>query len=129
MSFKRLMKLGVLAGVMTVGSVQAAEPVPFDDPQVAVTVMQFSVKDRAKLPELKKGMQAIRDYLRTKPGLIDNALMENRNSGASPEYVGVSRWRSFKDWENLWLDQELQKLVANVGQFGTVNSGTFSAVE
>ena len=72
-----------------------------DDADTVITVLQFSAKSEASRAELKKRMAAMRDYLRTQPGLVENALFENRNPGAKPHYVGVSRWKSFKDWENL----------------------------
>ena len=93
-------------------SAMAATPA-LDDANTVVTVMQFSVKNPESKPELLKRMGAIRDYVRKQPGLIDNVLMENRNGDAQPSYVGVSRWKSFKDWEILWTKPELQKLVAD----------------
>ena len=100
-----------------------------DDPQTVVTVMQFSSKNAANKVELKKRMAVMRDYLRKQPGYIENALMENRNGDAKPEYVGVSRWKSFKDWEVLWNKPEFQKMVASISEVGDVNPGTFAPVK
>lgn len=91
--------------------------------------MQFSAKDAASLPELKKRMAAMRDHLRKQPGYIENALFENRNVQNKPHYVGVSRWKSFKDWENLWLKEDFQKLVRSISEVGEINPGTFAAVK
>lgn len=99
-----------------------------DDTTTVVTVMQFSVRNPASRSPLKERMLVIRDYLRKQPGYIENALMENRNPGSKPEFVGVSRWRSFKDWEALWLKPEFQKMVAAANEFGDVNPGTFTPV-
>ena len=74
--------------------------------------MQFSARNAGARTQLQERMAAIRDYIRKQPGYIENALMENRNPGGKPEFVGVSRWKSFKDWEALWLKPEFQKLVA-----------------
>ena len=117
-----------LALSLFAGAAQAAVPT-LDDPNTVVTVMQFSAKDAASLPELQKRMAVIRDYLRKQPGYIENALMENRNTGAKPDYVGVSRWKSFKAWESLWLNPEFQKLVASVNEVGQMNPGTFAPVK
>ncbi|MDH4451200.1 MAG: hypothetical protein QE265_11535 [Rhodoferax sp.] len=102
---------------------------PLDDPRTVVTVMQFSARNAAARAPLQERMAAIRDYVRKQPGYIENALMENRNPGNKPEFVGVTRWNSFKDWEALWLKPEFQKLVAAAGEFGEVNPGTFSPVK
>lgn len=102
---------------------------PLDDPNTVVTVMQFSAKDSAALPELKKRMAAMRDHLRKQPGYIENALFENRNAQSKPHFVGVSRWKSFKDWESLWLKSDFQKLVSSISEVGEINPGTFAAVK
>lgn len=107
--------------------VQAAPAL--DDPNTVVTVMQFSARSAATRAQLQERMGAIRDYIRKQPGYIENALMENRNSGSKPEFVGVSRWKSFKDWEALWLKPEFQKLVAAAGEVGEINPGTYSPVK
>jgi heme-degrading monooxygenase HmoA len=108
----------------------AAQAAPaLDDPQTVVTVMQFSAKNAANKIELKKRMATMRDYLRKQPGYIENAVMENRNGDAKPEYVGVSRWKSFKDWEVLWNKPEFQKLVASVSEVGDINPGTFAPIK
>lgn len=100
-----------------------------DDPGLVMTVMQFTSKSPANKPELKKRMMAMRDYLRKQPGYVENALLENRNGDNKPNYVGVSRWKSFKDWEALWAKEDFQKLVRAVGEVGDVDPGTFAPVK
>ena len=100
-----------------------------DDPSTVVTVMQFSARSAGTRAQLQERMGAIRDYIRKQPGYIENALMENRNSGSKPEFVGVSRWKSFKDWEAMWLKPEFQKLVAAASEVGEINPGTFAPVK
>ncbi len=107
-----------------------AQAVPaLDDPNTVVTVMQFSARNAASRPQLQDRMGAIRDYIRKQPGYIENALMENRNTGTKPDFVGVSRWKSFKDWEALWLKPEFQRLVAAAGEVGDINPGTYSPLK
>jgi heme-degrading monooxygenase HmoA len=108
-------------------SAQAAPAL--DDPNTVVTVMQFSARSAATRAQLQERMGAIRDYIRKQPGNIENALMENRNTGGKPEFVGVSRWKSFKDWEALWLKPEFQKFVAAATEVGEINPGTFAPVK
>ena len=100
-----------------------------DSPSTVVTVMQFSARNAGARTQLQERMAAIRDYIRKQPGYIENALMENRNPGGKPEFVGVSRWKSFKDWEALWLKPEFQKLVAAAGEVGEINPGTFAPIK
>lgn len=100
-----------------------------DDPSTVVTVMQFSARNAGTRAQLQERMAAIRDYIRKQPGYIENALMENRNPGSKPDFVGVSRWKSFKDWEALWLKPEFQKLVAAAGEVGEINPGTFAPIK
>ena len=121
----------VLALALAVSSAAAfSQAVPaLDDPSTVVTVMQFSARNAATRAQLQERMGAIRDYIRKQPGYIENALMENRNTGSKPDFVGVSRWKSFKDWEALWLKPEFQKLVAAAGEVGDINPGTYSPLK
>jgi heme-degrading monooxygenase HmoA len=116
-----------LAAANTAASAQAVPAL--DDPNTVVTVMQFSAKSAATRTQLQERMGAIRDYIRKQPGYIENVLMENRTPGNKPDFVGVSRWKSYKDWEALWLKPEFQKLVAAVGEVGDINPGTFAPVK
>lgn len=121
----------LLALALTVSSAVApAQAAPaLDDPNTVVTVMQFSARSADKRAQLQTRMATIRDYIRKQPGYIENALMENRNPDSKPDFVGVSRWKSFKDWEALWLKPEFQKLIAAVGEVGDINPGTYSPVK
>jgi heme-degrading monooxygenase HmoA len=127
------MKLAVALFAIALAAANAASAAPgtpaLDDPDTVVTVMQFSARSAADRGRLQQRMGAIRDYLRKQPGYVENALMENRNPGGKPEFVGVSRWRSFKDWEALWLKPDLQKLVAAVAEVGDLQPATFSPVK
>lgn len=107
----------------------ASDASPLDDPNSVITVMQFTARSEASRTELKLRMAAMRDHLRTQPGLLENALFENRNSAAKPHYVGVSRWKSIKDWESLWLNPKTQALVARIGEVGDLVPGTFGVVK
>lgn len=107
----------------------SAGAAPLDDPNSVITVMQFTAKSEASRAELKTRMAAMRDHLRTQPGLLENALFENRNPSNDPHYVGVSRWKSFKDWENLWLNTKTQELVRRIGEVGSLVPGTFGVVK
>ncbi len=99
-----------------------------DDPNTVLTVMQFTLKSGASRDELQKRMMTIRDFIRQQPGLIDNALMENRNHDAAPTFVGVSRWKSFKSWEAMWSSREFKDLVTKVSEVGEMNPGTFAPI-
>lgn len=112
------------------GAAASAHDVPaLDDPSTVVTVMQFSARSAATRAQLQERMGAIREYIRKQPGYIENALMENRNPANKPDFVGVSRWKSFKDWEALWLKPDFQKLVTAVGEVGDITPGTYSPVK
>ena len=100
-----------------------------DSPDHVVTVMQFTAKSPEAVPELKKRMKAMRDFLRKQPGFVENALFENRNPQTSPQYVGVSQWKKLKDWENLWAGEQFQVLMRAISEVGTVNPGVYNAVK
>lgn len=121
----------LLAFVLVVShAMVSAQTVPaLDDPNTVVTVMQFSARSAATRAQLQERMGAIREYIRKQPGYIENALMANSNAAAKPEFVGVSRWKSFKDWEALWLKPEFQKLVAAAGEVGDIQPGTYSPIK
>lgn len=118
--------LAIAAGLFFSTTSQAATAL--DDPNTVLTVMQFTIKPGASREELLKRMTAVRDFGRKQPGNIDNAIMENRNSAASPTYVGVSRWNSFKSWEAMWSNDAFKKLVASVNEVGDITPGTFAPI-
>lgn len=122
---QRRAALSALPALALAAASPAADATPLDDPNSVITVMQFSARSEASRAELKLRMAAMRDHLRAKPGLVENALFENRSPGNKPHYVGVSRWKSFKDWESLWLDPKTQALVARIGEVGDLVPGTF----
>ena len=128
-----LPRIGLLKGRLALAvsaATAGAQGAPaLDDPSTVVTVMQFSARNAAARAPLQQRMGAIRDYIRKQPGYIENAIMENRNPGAKPDFVGVSRWKSFKDWEAMWLKPEFQKLVAAVSEVGEIAPGTYSPVK
>jgi heme-degrading monooxygenase HmoA len=107
----------------------AAEAAALDDPNSVITVMQYSARSEVTRAELKLRMAAMRDHLRAKPGLVENALFENRNATTKHHDVGVSRWKSSKDRESLWLDAKTQALVARIGEVGDFEPGTFGVVK
>lgn len=128
-NLQRRMALSALPALAFATTPVAADAASLDDPNSVITVMQFTARNEASKAELKTRMAAMRDHLRTQPGLVENALLENRNPSNNPHYVGISRWKTFKDWENLWLDKKTQELVRKIGEVGTVVPGTFSAVK
>ena len=127
MNFRKLLA-GLIASTMLGMSAHAQTPA-LDDPAVAVNVMQISAKNAAAMPELKKRLVTMREYIKKQPGFIENAFLENRNPAAKPQFVGVSRWKSFKDWEALWQQEEFQKMVRSVGEVGVIVPGSFSSVK
>lgn len=102
---------------------------PLDDSNSGITVMPFTARSEALRAELKLRMAAMRDPLRTQAGLLESALFENRNPANSLHDVGVSRWKSFKDWENPWLSPKTQDLVRRIGEVGTLVPGTLGVVK
>lgn len=100
-----------------------------DDPTLSLTVMQFTAKDKTQKLELKKRMDVMRVYLKKQPGFVDNVILENRNADNKPDFVGVSRWKSLKDWEALWNSKEYQKIVSNVTEIADVSPGMFTPIK
>lgn len=121
--------LGAILLSLSASGALAQSTSALDNPNTMTTVMQFTARDKASIPELKNRMAAIRDFVGKQPACIDNVLMQNVNVTGSPSFVGVSRWKSVKDWEALWLSSEFQKLVGSVSDLGTVNPGMFSPVK
>lgn len=100
-----------------------------DEPGHVVTVMQFSAKNPASVAALKERMLAMRDFQRQQPGYVENALFENRNPQTTPQYVGVARWKTLKEWETLWQNDTFQKLVRAINEVGETKPGVFTAVK
>ena len=126
--FKKIAALSILAMSVMVHTGAQAQ-VALDDPNTVMTVMQFTAKDPSMKEQLKLRMVAVMQFQRDQPGFVENAIMVNVNEGRKPDFVGVGRWRSFKDWERLWLKPEFQKLAASVGEVGVINPGTYSVLK
>lgn len=109
--------------------VPLAAQATLDEPNTVLTVMQFKAKSAAMVPELKKRMAAMRDFQRQNAAPLENAVFENHNLQSSPHFVGVARWKSLKDWEALWGNEQFQKLVRSVGEVGELTPGVFSAAK
>lgn len=118
-----------LGFVATAGHTATTASPALDDAGTIVTVMQIAAKDKASRPELLKRIKAMRDYQRARPGYIDNAIMENRNPDAKPDYVGIARWKSLKDWEVLWNDDKFQNIVRAINEVGQISPGSYVAVK
>lgn len=121
----RLMATAVTSVALMMPSLSQAA---LDEPGHVVTVMQFSAKNAASVPELKKRMLAMRDFQRQQPGYVENAVFENRNQQTAPQYVGVARWKTLKEWEDLWQRDQFQKLVRSIGEVGDIKPGVFNLV-
>ena len=128
-SIERRAALSALPALALAATTPATAATPLDDPNSVITVMQFTARNEALRADLKVRMAAMRDHLRTQAGLLENALFENRSPTNSPHYVGVSRWKSFKDWENIWLNPKTQDLVRRIGEVGDLVPGTFGVVK
>lgn len=127
MSLRNLVSTVLFACTVSVAHAQSTPPL--SDPAVLTTVMQFTAKDKASIPELKKRMAAIAKYVNTKSNAIEGVLMQNANEGQAPHFVGVSRWRQLKDWEMLWTSTEFQRLVSAVTEVGELKPGVFAAAK
>ena len=111
------------------GPAMAQQAPPWSDPNTVTTVMQFTVKDNASRANLQEALAAIGSYVAKQPTCLENVFMKNTNNSAAPQFIGVARWKSVKDWEALWLDEAFQVLVGRFAEYGTINPGIFSPVE
>jgi heme-degrading monooxygenase HmoA len=127
MKLRAIFSTFAMAGMLLLSTATPAATA-LDDPNTVLTVMQFNLKPGASREELLNRMTAIRDFGRKQPGIIDNAIMENRNTASSPTFVGVTRWKSFKAWEAMWQSDEFKKLVARVSEVGDITPGTFAPI-
>ncbi|MGB7301783.1 MAG: hypothetical protein WA888_17110 [Burkholderiaceae bacterium] len=130
MDAKKLVSGLLFTCVTAVTSMVSAQSAPaLNDPELVTTVMQFTAKDKASIPELKKRMAAIRDFQKAKSKVIESVLMQNVNGDQSPQFVGVAKWKTIKDWEAMWTSPDFQSLVSDVTQVGTLNPGVFAATK
>jgi len=124
MNFKKLLLICALTSPLL--SWSAA---PLDDSKLIFSVMELTAKNKSDRQELKKRMIEMREFQRKQPGYIDNAVLENGNDDNKPDFVGIARWKSLKDWETLWNNNEFKKLVARVTEMANVNPGFFKPVK
>lgn len=56
-------------------------------------------------------MQSVVAVVRKQPGLIEEALLANKNPANAPSHVHVMRWREQKNWETLFASPEFRKVL------------------
>lgn len=125
----KLFRTIALTGLLSVTCVGAHAGPALDEPGAVLTVMQFTARSDADIGQLRELMREMRDYQRTLPGHIDNAVFENRNPQQQPHFVGVARWASLKQWEVLWASDRFQDIVRRLGRSGTLTPGIFAPVQ
>ena len=57
-------------------------------------------------------MQPVIDYIRGRPGLIDEQLLRG-TTGTSRDFVHVMRWERLEDWETMFADQAFLDILSD----------------
>ena len=70
-----------------------------------------------------KGMKAVAAVVRKQPGLIDDVLMQNKNSANKPSHLHVMHWREQKNWEALFSNAEFQNVLKDNAAVLAVTDG------
>ena len=103
-----------LATVASRATAQAQAPATSSD---AVSIaMLLNVEKGKGTDEAVKAMKDVGAYMRRQPGFIDGALLESTFPGNKPSHVYWSRWRTFKDWEQLSASADFLKLLDAKGK-------------
>lgn len=86
---------------------QSGVPTP---PDAVTVVIQLTLKPGKKREAANAVGRDIRALINRQPGLLSEEFLQNNNPSASPSYIHVTRWASFKDWESIFTSSELTKL-------------------
>lgn len=76
-----------------------------------VIVVPYTVEPGRSRADAVKAIGDIAANMRTQPGHVDARLLEESAPGVQPQFVHVTRWRSFDDWNALSGSPEFQKVL------------------
>ena len=96
-----------------------------------VTIVQpFDAAPGKNPAEVYKAMQNMANAVRKMPGLVDDAVLENKNPAIKPTNVHVMRWKDQKSWEAMFSNAEFQKTIKdNASYFVVDGAGIFTPMK
>lgn len=96
-----------------------------------VTIVQpFDAAPGKNPAEVYKAMQNMANAVRKMPGLVDDAVLENKNPAIKPTHVHVMRWKDQKSWEAMFSNAEFQKTIKdNASYFVVDGAGIFTPMK
>ena len=120
--------MALTAAIGAVSSAQAqSKPAAPEGLTIVIPLAAASGKSR---DDVVKAMQTNVAVIRKQPGLIDEALMENKNPAKKPTPIHVTRWREMKNWEMVFANADFQKVIAaNAGFFAVDGAGIYTPVK
>ncbi len=81
-----------------------AKPVVEAPTKEVVVVLELNPAKGATRETADAHIQEIVSFLGKQPGYAGGQFLRNLNSANSPQFVHVTRWRSFDDWEKLFVN-------------------------
>lgn len=119
--------LGLLAGVGAPGS--AKSQTNASATEGVTIVVPFTAVPGRNRAEVLQAMKNVVAVIRAQPGLIEEVLMESRDPSRSPSHVHVARWREQKNWDALFGNADVIKVMkANAGFFTLDAAGVYAPV-
>jgi quinol monooxygenase YgiN len=96
-----------------------------------VTIVQpFDAAPGKNPAEVYKAMQNMAATIRKMPGLVDDAVLENKNPAIKPTHVHVMRWKDQKSWEAMFSNADFQKAIKdNASYFMVDAAGIFTPMK
>lgn len=82
-----------------------AKPVAAEAPtKEVVVVLQLNPAEGATREAADEHMEEIVSFLSKQPGYVGGQFLRNINRANSPRFVHVTRWKSFDNWEQLFVN-------------------------
>ncbi len=96
-----------------------------------VTIVQpFDAAPGKNPADVYKAMQNMAAAVRKMPGLVDDAVLENKNPAIKPTHVHVMRWKDQKSWEAMFSNPDFQKAIKdNASYFSVDAAGIFTPMK
>ena len=102
-----------------------AKPVAEAPAKEVVVVLQLNPAPGASPEAGEAHMTELVSFLRRQPGYIDGQFLRNVNPANTPRFVHVTRWKSFDDWEQLFVNESFVSEMDRQSPFISAEGSAF----
>ena len=111
LSRRSLAAAALVAALWLLPASRASSQGAASPPGGTIVVMLLTVTPGTPTATAEAGMKEMAAFVKTQPGLIEQALLASSFPGNKPSHIDLMRWRSLSDWEALSESPEFLSLL------------------